>query len=97
MAHKWVAIFSRTRSLFAIERLGADTPAPAVAPGRGLLRMLVAREPLPRDAEAPARRRRGGLRLLFAFEPLEHARAPATRRRAHWARWLFAVERLDRS
>lgn len=96
MAHKLAAIFSRARSLFAVERLGTDAPGPAAPSGRGVLRSLVAPEPLPFDAEAPPRRRRGWLRLLLAVEPLERARAAApAARRARWARWLFVVERLD--
>ena len=82
--------------MFALERLGPPAPAAAKRRGRGLARMLLAPEPLPRDALAPPRRRREWLRLLFALESLE--RVPAALpppRRARWLKWLFALEPLD--
>lgn len=58
--------------------------------------MLLAPEPLPRDAAAPPRRRRSWLRLLLAIEPLDRAPAfPPPPPRSRWVRWLFALEPLD--
>jgi hypothetical protein len=96
VAHNWDAIFSRARILFAIERI-EDAPA-AVRRGRrpGLLRLLLAPEPLARDPERPARARRGWVRLLLAVEPLGRAAPPPGRvRRGRWLRALFHVESLD--
>jgi hypothetical protein len=92
----WAATFSSLRKVFAIERLGPPAPAAAKRRGRGFARMLLALEPLPRDATESPRRRRSWLRLLLAIEPLERAPAPPPRpRRSRWLRWLFAPEPLD--
>jgi hypothetical protein len=96
VAHNWSAIFARLRSLFAIERLEAGAPPAPAPPRAGLLRLLLAPEPLPRDPELPPRRRRAWLRDLLAVEPLDRAPPPPPRaRRAGWLRALLAVERID--
>jgi hypothetical protein len=95
MAHIWATVFSRTRNIFAVERLERTAPAHPAPLRRSLLRLLVTPEPLARDAELPARPRRSWLRLLLAIERLEHAPAPAPSARVRWTRRLFTVERLD--
>jgi hypothetical protein len=86
------------REVFAREELPPASTAPAASPPAsrpGLLRSLLAAEPLPGDLPPRARPAgRGALSRLFAPDdlPLDE---PVPRRPGRWLAWLFAPERLD--
>jgi hypothetical protein len=59
------------RNVFAREPLGLEPASARRARRAGMLRLLLAPEPLPSDPPAPPRRRGRWLAWLFAPEPLD--------------------------
>ncbi len=92
------AVLDGLRLALARDTLGEEEPAAGARPSPGVLHvLLVSREPLGTEPEAPPRTRRSILAALLAPEALPlDPEPPAPRRRGRLAT-LFAFERLDDS
>jgi len=91
-------VLQSLRGLFAREALPPPPPptASAISLRPGLLRWLLAPEPLPLDPPPPRPVAKSVLEKLLAREVLSlDPVPPSAPTRAPWLRWLFAAEPID--